>query len=217
MKHPAFLLVILCLIASCSPDSTEITSKQIARRCQMYHDSKDSWYGQNLEIELTSQSVFSDNNEEVIQLKMNNASKTFEYNNLYRGVHLEYGPNGCIDHNEGSNCDSYQWTYNFYPYIWGMSSKFFDPGVMLQEEFEEETINEIPVYVIHINYEAENYDFYINRESYYLEGFKFVKNDGSGGEIVFNEGSRNVNGMILPTKKIWYDLDMNLLGTDILN
>ncbi len=208
---------IICLIVSCSPNPTDLTSEQIAQNCQNYHDSKDSWYGQNVEIEITSQSVFSDNNEEIIQLKMDNASNVFVYNNLFRKVHLEYSPDGCVDHSEGSNCDSYQWTYNFYPFIWGMASKFFDPGVKIQEEFEEETIKEKPVYVIHINYEAENYEFYINRENFYLEGFKFVKNDGSGGEIVFNEGSREVNGLIMPTKKIWYDLEMNLLGTDILN
>lgn len=215
MKHSFFFTVIICFIYSCAPK--ELTSQEIAQECQDFHDQNNSWYSQNLELEITSQSVFSDNNEEIIQLKIDNASNTFVYHNLFRKVHLEYSPNGCIKHSEEGNCDSYAWTYQFYPYIWGMASKFFDPGILIQKEYEEETINGKSVYVIHIDYEKEKYDFYINRENFYLGGFKFVKNDGSGGEIVFNEGSRDLNGLILPTKKIWYDLDMNLLGTDILN
>ena len=64
--------------------------------------------------------------------------------------------------------------------------------------------------------EKENWDYYINKNTFYLEGFKFVKKEDGGGEIVYNEGTRNVNGIIMPTKRIWYDLEMKLLGTDIL-
>lgn len=214
MKYPFRLCGLAFLILSCA--SEPLTSEEIARKCQEYHDTDGQWYNKIVELELESKSVFSDNNTEDIKLRIDNKSNTFEYNNLFRGVHLEYGPDYCKAYNDSSECEAYEWTYKFYPYIWGMPAKFFDPGVKVKEGFEDEVINEVPVYVIHIDYENENYDFYVNRNSFYLEGFRFVKTDGSGGEIIFNEGSRNINGMIMPTRRTWYDLEMNLLGTDIL-
>ena len=205
---------LLLVLVSCQ--SEMLTSGEIAKRCQEHHDPEGDWYNKKFDLVLESKSVFSDNNTEIIELSIDNRTNSFEYNNLCRGVHLEYGPDTCIARNDSSICDDYRWTYNFYPYIWGMASKFFDPGVKVKEAFEEDVVNEVPVYVIHIDYEKENYDFYINRDSYYLEGFRFVKNDGSGGEVVYNEGSKNVNGILMPVKRTWYDLDMKLLGTDVL-
>ena len=99
-----------------------------------------------------------------------------------------------------------------------MPCKFFDKSVKLDSSFGGDIINNgIEVFVLHINHEKESWDYYINKTNYKLEGFKFVFNDDpEKGEIVFNEGEKNINGLIVPTKRIWYDLDMNLLGTDIL-
>ncbi|MEM9326469.1 MAG: DUF6503 family protein [Bacteroidota bacterium] len=214
MKSLAHIAVAVLCLCSCTPEN--LTSVLIAKRCQEYHEREGHWYDKEVLLELVSQSVFSDNNTEIIQLRMDNKSDEFEYHNLFRGVHLEYRAGACTAHNDSSSCENYEWASKFYPYIWGIPSKFFDPGVQVQDAFEEEFINEKPVYVIHIAYENEDWDFYINRESYYLEGFKFVKKDDRGGEIVFNEGAKTVNGIVMPTKRIWYDLDMKLLGTDVL-
>ncbi len=214
MKNLFYLLGLILFLFGCA--SQALTSKEIAQKCQAHHDQEGNWYNKVVELELESKSVFSDNNTEIIKLRIDNRTNSFEYNNLFRGVHLAFQADSCIAYNDSSKCEIYRWTANFYPYIWGMPAKFFDPGVQLAESFEEEIVNEVPVYVIHIDYEKENYDFYINRNSFYLEGFKFVKKDGSGGEIVFNEGSKAVNGMIMPTKRTLYDLDMKLLGTDFL-
>jgi len=97
-----------------------------------------------------------------------------------------------------------------------MPAKFFDPGVKIEEAYEQTVVNDKRVYAIQIAYEKETYDFYINEETFYLEGFKFVKNKGEGGEIVYHSGSKNVNGMLMPTERVWYDLDMKYLGTDRL-
>ena len=214
MKYFLYLSGFAFLLTSCG--SPSLTSKEIAKKCEAYHDTDGRWYDKVVELELESKSVFSNNNKEIIKLRIDNIANVFEYNNLFRRVHLEYRPETCIAQNDSSNCEDYDWAYRFYPYIWGMPAKFFDPGIQLKEAFEEEVINEIPVYVIHIEYENENWDYYINQNSFYLEGFKFVKKDGSGGEIVFNEGSKNVNGTIMPITRTWYDLEMKLLGTDIL-
>ena len=214
MKYLVYILGWLWVLSSCSPEP--ITSRQIAEKCQAYHITEGQWYDKDFTLQLESKSVFSDNNTEIIKLRMDNPANTFEYNNTFRGVHLEYQPGNCIAHNDSSSCEDYEWAYRFYPYIWGMPAKFFDPGVQVKEGFKEVIINEVPVYVIHIEYEKENWDYYINKDSYYLEGFKFVKKDGSGGEIVYNEGTKLVNGIIMSTKRTWYDLDMKLLGTDIL-
>ena len=214
MKYLICLTGLIIILSSCA--SEPLSSKEIAQKCEEHHDVDGRWYDKEFELELESKSVFSDNNTEIIKLRMDNRSNTVEYHNLFRDVHLEYSSANCTAFNDNSSCEDYEWASRFYPYIWGMHAKFFDPGVELREAFEEEVINEVPVYVIHIDYEKENYDFYINKDTYYLEGFKFVKNDGSGGEIVYNEGSKEVNGTIMPTKRIWYDLDMKLLGTDIL-
>lgn len=214
MKYLGYLSVFVFLVISCT--SKPLTSKEIALKCQEHHDTEGRWYDKAVSLELESKSIFSDNNAERIHLKIDNKANTFEYHNLFREVHLEFRRDTCIAHNDHSSCEDYEWASRFYPYIWGMHAKFFDPGVRVKETYEEALINEVPVYVIHIDYEKENWDFYIDKSSFYLAGFKFVKKDDSGGEIVYNEGSKNVNGTIMPIKRTWYDLDMKLLGTDIL-
>lgn len=73
------------------------------------------------------------------------------------------------------------------------------------------------MYVITINYEKETWDYYINKSTFYLEGFKFVfNNNPEKGELVLNEGEVNINGLIVPKKRTWYDLNKKLLGTDIV-
>lgn len=156
--------------------------------------------------------------KELIDLGINNKSQSFSYYNHLKDIGFEYTEKECTPLNKKSKCDAFTWAKDFYPYVFGMPCKFFDEGTVLDKSFAGDIINDgVEVFVIHIRYEKETWDYYINKSNFNLEGFKFVSNnDPTEGEIVFNEGQTNVNGLIVPTKRIWYDLNDKLLATDIL-
>lgn len=216
-----FLLVTLILtgstslLQSCS--KPDLTSIEVAKKCQKYHNPYNNWNNTTYTIIMESQSVFSDNKKELITCVIDNTNSIFNYKNEHRNVHLKYSKNECIPLTKTSSCEEYSWTQHFYPYVWGMPCKFFDQGTIIDKSLGGDIFHGIEVFVIHIQYEKETWDYFINKSDFNLVGFKFVFNDDpTKGEIVFNEGQANINGLIVPTKRTWFDLNNTLLGTDIL-
>ena len=95
--------------------------------------------------------------------------------------------------------------------------KLKDEGTMIDTLYRDTLFFNLPCHVLKVKYEAESWQYYINKESYKLEGFRFEFNNGSGkGEIIRNIGEYDWKGIRIPQKRVWYTLQDSLLGTDIV-
>jgi hypothetical protein len=66
-----------------------------------------------------------------------------------------------------------------------------------------------------MNYEAENFTYYIDQHDFQLRGFQFLKNDKSGkGEIIHLDGLIKYKDIQFPKKRTWLHLDGDTIGTN---
>ena len=93
--------------------------------------------------------------------------------------------------------------------------KLKDPNVSPLSKWNLDTINNHPCYLVYVNYEAENFTYYIDQEDFQLRAFKFLKNDNSGkGEIIHLEHFHEYNNLRFPKKRIWLHLNGDTIGTN---
>jgi hypothetical protein len=130
-------------------------------------------------------------------------------------VNLYYSPENCKSLDSAGSCDGYEWASRFYPFIWGLPMKLNDEEVNLNKVVGDTLISNRPSYVLFNSYDTEDWEFYIDKQTFSLNGFKFVfKSDPAKGELVIHAGLSNMNGIKTPLKRTWLDLDGNHLGTD---
>lgn len=206
---------ILCFF-SCV-EKKELTSVQILEKTIDYHDPKGEWNQANVELSLLSQSVFSEQNKELIHLGIDVPNDSFSYSNTFRNEQVSYAGVECVSESKQGLCAEKQWTKNFYTYIWGLPMKLKDKGTELNSNVIDTVFFEIPCYALNVKYEAENWLYFVNKKSFQLEGFQFIFNkDATKGEVVRNLGTTKLSTINIPSERIWYDLKGKELGTDIV-
>lgn len=219
MKKQLIIIVgSLLLLVSCQ-GSKQLTSEEILEKSITFHDADNLWSGLNTILKIESQSVFNEYNRDTIQLGFDILNDEFRYENYRTNEAISFKKGVCrsIMSPRKELCESKGWTKNFYTYIWGLPMKLKDKGTKLNTVVVDTVFFETPCHALNVKYEAEDWLYFINKESFKLEGFQFVfNNDASKGEYVRNIGSTDLSGMNVPTQRIWYDLKGKELGTDIV-
>lgn len=206
------IIIIAALISSCS---NTITAEQVITDSINYHDPMSKWSTLNATLRFDSRFSFNDSVPEDMLLTFNNAEQSFTYHNTDRAVKLHYTPDTCLQETTNGNCLGYSWTYGFYPFIWGLPMKLKDPGVQPNKSLKSTKFNKHIVWEVQVNYTAENYWFYFDKQDYQLRGFKFIKNDSTKkGEIIVLNELFEINGIKLPKHRTWLHLDSTLIGTN---
>ena len=211
-------IYILCLLSIFSCSTAPKTAEDILNRSIKAHDPEGKWHGFKQAITIKSQSVFSDNQPENLILTLDIAHDYLCYQNDRRKVACCFQNDKTMDMLKNQDCGSYSWTKDFYTYTLGLPMKLQDHNTNLQATFTDTLFNNKECFTLYVNYEKENWEYYINKSNYYLEGFKFVQNnDNTKGEIVVNNGTTTINGVNFSSTKTWYALDGKLIGTDSLS
>lgn len=213
MKHFTLLTILTSIVLSCSTkpkNASEIISNSIE-----FHDSNLQWQKLNSKFFFKSSFAFNDSIPEDLQISIDVPNNNFIYKNMDRNVELEYFEDSCIKKSVNGSCDGYQWTKNFYTYVWGLPMKLTDPNVIPNPEWTMDSLNGFSCYAVRINYESENYTFYFDQNDYQLRGFQFLKNDQSGkGEIVHLDGIYQFQNIKFPKKRTWLHLNNDTIGVN---
>lgn len=221
MKKGRYVLLLLLFLIGCGEKqqfqtAKPLSAKEIIGKSIEFHDPNELWGSLSSRNTLISNSIYTDSLDERVVFAFNNSSKQFLYSNKARNVELLYRPEGCISLDSMGTCEDYEWASRFYPFIWGLPMKLSDPSAQINQEVGDTNILGRNCHVIYNSYDTENWEFYIDKHSYMLNGFKFVfKSDHSTGEVVIHSGIQDMNGIKTPLKRQWYDLNMNPIGTDI--
>ncbi len=220
MKKGRIIVLFLIVAFGCRKkqdvvSTTVLSSEDILNKCISFHDPSHIWPSLSSENTLTSNSIYTNGLDEKVIFGSNNETSEFYYKNPERHVSLYYGPESCKSLDSAGSCNSYEWASRFYPFIWGLPMKLNDKEVNLEKKVGDTLILNRPSYVLYNSYETENWQFYIDKQTFSLNGFKFIiKSDPTKGELVLHAGISNMNGIKTPLKRSWFDLKENQIGTD---
>ncbi|MFT6717105.1 MAG: hypothetical protein ACJA0Q_001756 [Saprospiraceae bacterium] len=222
-KHLPLLSLLLYafIVPSCNNSKSEtntkpITGEDIVNASIKFHDPEGKWNTLNADFVFESNFSFNDSTPEKLHININVPNNAFRYTNLNRNVDLTYNQDSCEVLKGNATCDGYHWTKNFYTYVWGLPMKLKDPSTVIQQKFNLDTIQQIPLYVVSIPYENENYKFYFDQKNYELKCFSFLKNKGElKGEFIMLSGIHEYDGIKFPKHKRWEHLiTKELIGTN---
>jgi hypothetical protein len=105
---------------------------------------------------------------------------------------ITYNQDSCQTIQGNTTCAGYQWTKNFYTYTWGLPMKLKDQGTKIKPNFKLDTVQKIPLYVILVPYENENFKFYFDQKTFELKFFGFLKNTTEKKEsLLHSQGFTN--------------------------
>lgn len=218
IKHLQLLISALALI-SCGISRSEkkLSSEEIISKSIQFHDPHSHWSKFQATMNFESSFSWNDSIPEHLELTFDNFNNHFNYINHDRKVEIDFHPDSCKGIPQNELCNSYAWTYKFYPYVWGLPMKLKDPGIQPEKGIKKTALKNDSVWEIQVNYEAENFWFYFDDQNYQLRAFKFIKNDTSAhGEIVILDKLQEVQSINFPKHKTWLNLDSSLIGTNEL-
>lgn len=209
--------ILICAVLSiqCSSIKTK-TAQDIVEASIKFHDPKNKWANLNAEFLFESKFSFNDSVPEELQVTIDVQKNDFQYHNLDRKVNIQYPQESCIILQGEGTCEGYRWTKNFYTYVWGLPMKLQDSEARIQEGFSSDTINNIPLNVVAVHYENENFKFYFDQKSSELKFFSFIKNNAEKhGEFIELRGLFEYNEIKFPAVKEWRESDSKkLIGTN---
>jgi hypothetical protein len=209
----AFPFVLL----SCSQQQRN-PEQSILEKSIAFHDPSNQWETFRDSFKLTSNSKWSEWKDEHLQIMIDVPHNTVKYHNIEKKVKCLFEQDSSFALIDSCDCSPYNsWTKDFYTYIWGLPMKLKDPKTTITQLPNKIMFFEDSCYVLQTEYSNEQWEYYISDEDYYLAGFRFEKKDGSGGEIVRNVGIENWNGINTPLKRVWFELNESLVGTDVFS
>ncbi len=111
-------------------------------------------------------------------------------------------------------------TRNYYIYLYGLPMKLRDPGTIVRDEVKTVLFDGKEYLELGITYGegvgTDNWFFYINPDTYAMEGYKFYQESGNG-EFITMEGLSSLGGIKIPKVRKWHTTkDSTFLGADIL-
>ncbi len=213
MKHLGLFIFLVAVLSSCN--NKPETAVQIINKSIEFHDPQNEWNNFDATFYFESSFSFNDSIPEEMKITIDVPNNNFTYKNIDREVEIQYLSDSCNLISEKGNCQGYSWTKNFYTYTWGLPMKLKDPNIKPLSKWNLDTINNYPCYAVYVNYEAENFTYYIDQEDFQLRAFKFLKNDESGkGEIIHLEGLQEYNNLQFPEKRTWLQLNGDTIGTN---
>ncbi len=111
-------------------------------------------------------------------------------------------------------------TRNYYIYLYGLPMKLKDPGTFVRDEVKTVEFDGKEYLELGITYGedvgTDEWFFYINPETYAMEGYKFFQANGNG-EFITMEGLSSFGGIRIPKLRKWHTTkDSEFLGADNL-
>lgn len=207
--------LLLVGVIFCSCQKKEITSKQILENSIEFHDPDHEWSKFQGRFYLNSQSVFTDNMQEQLILEFDIPNDELLFENRTKGEKIHLIKSDCEILKGSVSCENVGWVKSFYTYTWGLPMKLEDVGTVLKSMVIKDSFNEKPCYRLEVDYENDFWSYYVNQETFQLEGYRFFTNkEKTEGEIVVLSNVINVKGMKLPSHQEWRDaVDNKVLGT----
>ncbi|MCR9249222.1 MAG: DUF6503 family protein [bacterium] len=206
------ILVLIFLLVACpvllcqNPSIEEVLAKSL-----QYHDPNNEW--PSFSGELKFEESRPDGTVRNTTVWIDNSKGYFKINRNDDEVHGML-MDSCFIETGDVNCDRVETLRNYYTYLWGLPMKLHHdkPDNISLVESEEEQ------YIIQVVYEKDTWDFMIEKESFKMTAYRFVKNDNpEKGEFIGLEGELSVGSMKIPSSRTWYELpEEKLLGTDKL-
>jgi hypothetical protein len=213
MRNFGLIIISFLMLFSCNKKPE--TAIQIIDKSIEFHDPENEWENLFATFSFNSSFSFNDSIPEELNITIDNLYNDFTYRNADRKVEIQYTEDSCKLISDNGSCEGYAWTKNFYTYVWGLPMKLKDPNIKPIPEWNLDTINNYPCYAVYVNYEAENFTYYIDQVDFQLRAFQFLKNDNSGkGEIIHLEGLIEYKDFQFPKKRIWLHLNGDTIGTN---
>lgn len=204
------------IIVGCNSEPKILTAQDIVDASIKFHDPENKWSALNADFVFESKFETNDSVPEELHININVPENGFQYTNLDRKIDITYNQDSCEVLKGTGTCGGFRWTKNFYTYVWGLPMKLKDSATVVKPKYTLDTIQNIPLYVISVPYEKENFKFYFDQKSFEIKFFGFVKNGGlSKGEFIRLSGLYEYEGIKFPKHKRWEDLfNPELIGTN---
>tara|TARA_B110000977_G_scaffold163941_1_gene210143 strand:- start:112 stop:417 length:306 start_codon:yes stop_codon:yes gene_type:complete len=94
--------------------------------------------------------------------------------------------------------------------------KLMDANTPLQPSVNTETIKGIDCFTIQVKYPKDTWTFFLSKDDYSLQAYRFIKPDKSG-ELIELADLVSVGAMRIPKMRKWFALpENNYIATDIL-
>ncbi len=187
--------VILLSLCSCT------TPQKILKNSISYHDPDNRWNSFQGTISLKSN--FGEQ-PEIIDISLNNPTKTVIYDNQTTEVKAIFSDTSCVIENGDRSYDELSWTRNFYHFILGLPMTLNTSDARIGEELTTDTIGGKTSWRVKIDYEKEQWHFFFDKKTYQLNGFAFNKNFEKKAERIITEGTTKINGINFVNQRTWW-------------
>ncbi len=222
----------LLLLSSCKPETN--SDSPLLEKTLAYHDPEGNW--QLLKARLHLRSADTAGKETAFEIELDNATGYFAHISRQDG---KEAVKGIADGKEfylldgrreisaedrekyDLTPDALKWVHSFYGYLYGLPMKLTDDGVNTTDAADNEELEGKTYRVLQVNYDAgvgsDNWFFYLNPETYAMEGYRFNHGKPESGEYILLEEEVVVNGIRIPKVRKWYwNKNSAYIGTDTL-
>lgn len=93
---------------------------------------------------------------------------------------------------------------DFWLYTLGLPMKLKDNGTVLDEEILKKSFNEEEVWQLNVNYPNDQWQYFIDPNSYQLKGYQFTFKNNGFSEYVILKDETEVQGVKLAKQKNWH-------------
>lgn len=215
MKQKLLLLIVISVSVLWSCNSiTEMDSKELLNRSILFHDPDFEW--ESMKAKMTFEEINTSD-------EVRNTSAWFDlaegYFKLDRGGTEIHGMkmDSCFIEKGDVDCARAERMRDYYCYLWGLPMKLKDEGTVLLDSIGKSSWEGRDVYVLYVNYEKDNWRYYIDPDTYQMHGYDFIQTTGNSEKIIL-EGLVSYNNMKIPASRSWFMSSDNdrFLGKDKL-
>jgi len=228
-------VIVLCFLIALSGNcySQQITGKELLEKSINYHDPQGKWT--SLRAQMTLEQTRPDGNGRKSELTINNDEGYFQLVDSTDGHEIVKTTiyDSCIVTLDGSqdfseemvekyrlSDDRVRRMRNYYVYLYGLPMKLTDPGTNIGDEVATVEFNGKEYLELKVTYDegvgSDDWFFYMNPETFAMEGYKFNHQNGKG-EYIYLEGLTTIEGVKIPKLRKWYVIqDDRFLGADDL-
>lgn len=209
-----YLIISVLIIFAAACSTPELTSQDILAKSINFHDPDGQW--NHLKVEMRFNEV---NPRDEVRKSSAWFDQEKGYFKLNRGDYEIHGMemDSCFVEKGDYDCDRAKRMRDYYTYLWGLPMKLMDEGTQLSDSIREETWEGKEVYVLSVDYEKDDWEYYIEKETFQLVGYYFLQTSGNAEKIIL-EGLTPYGKMQFPANRSWYMTSDNnrFLATDKL-
>ena len=191
----------------------KLTAEELLAKSIEFHDPEHQWNQFKSILNFDEQQP-----EKAVRKTQVHIDNSTGYFKLNRGDEEISGMSldSCFIIKGSVSCQRAEMMRDYYLYLWGLPMKLKDANTPLQPTINTETIKGIDYFTIQVNYPKDTWTFFLNKEDYSLQAYRFIKPDKSG-ELIELADLVSVGAMRIPKTRKWFALPQNnYIATDIL-